>query len=53
MRLPKKQKLILVITFGFGIFVAVVDVVRIYYLQSAQRNHLRAKEGGGQGSQSP
>ena len=27
MRLPKKQKIILVITFGFGIFVAIVDVV--------------------------
>jgi fucose permease len=37
MRLPKKQKVILVITFGFGVFVAVVDVVRIAYLQNAQR----------------
>ncbi|KAF2461452.1 major facilitator superfamily domain-containing protein [Lineolata rhizophorae] len=35
MRLPKKQKVILVITFGFGIFVAIVDVVRIAYLQQA------------------
>ncbi|KAL1612580.1 hypothetical protein SLS60_000809 [Paraconiothyrium brasiliense] len=42
----QKQKIILVITFGFGIFVAVVDVVRIYYLQDAQRNDLRAKEAG-------
>jgi fucose permease len=42
MRLPKKQKTILVITFGFGIFVAVVDVVRIAYLQSAARDNLRA-----------
>jgi hypothetical protein len=33
MRLPKKQKIILVVTFGFGIFVAVVDVIRIAYLQ--------------------
>ncbi|KAF2466976.1 MFS monosaccharide transporter-like protein [Lindgomyces ingoldianus] len=40
MRLPRKQKAILVITFGFGVFVAVVDVVRIAYLQSAARNHL-------------
>lgn len=46
MRLPKKQKLILVVTFGFGIFVAVVDIVRIYYLQNTQRNDLRAKEAG-------
>ena len=35
MRLPRKQKWILYITFGFGIFVAVVDVVRISYLQNA------------------
>ncbi|KAF2740697.1 MFS monosaccharide transporter-like protein [Polyplosphaeria fusca] len=41
MRLPKKQKVILVVTFGFGVFVAVVDVVRIAYLQSAARNNLR------------
>ncbi|GAB7364856.1 hypothetical protein MBLNU230_g5649t1 [Neophaeotheca triangularis] len=40
MRLPKKQKIILVITFGFGIFVAVVDVVRIVYLQSASMTRL-------------
>lgn len=50
MRLPRKQKIILVVTFGFGIFVAVVDVVRIYYLQSAQRNFLRAKEAGMSGA---
>ncbi|KAH4412447.1 hypothetical protein HBI25_054950 [Parastagonospora nodorum] len=42
MRLPKKQKIILVITFGFGVFVAVVDVIRIAYLQNAQRATLRA-----------
>ncbi|RDW59292.1 putative MFS monosaccharide transporter [Aspergillus mulundensis] len=35
MRLPRKQKIILVITFSFGFFVAVVDVVRIAYLQEA------------------
>ena len=44
MHLPRKQKMILVITFGFGIFVAAVDVVRIFYLQSAQRDDLRAKQ---------
>lgn len=44
MRLPKKQKIILVITFGFGIFVAVVDVIRIAYLQDAQRATLRAAQ---------
>ena len=35
MRLPRKQKIILIITFSFGAFAAVVDVVRIAYLQSA------------------
>jgi fucose permease len=35
MRLPSRQKTILVLTFTIGIFVAVVDVVRIYYLQKA------------------
>ncbi|PTB36851.1 uncharacterized protein TrAFT101_007282 [Trichoderma asperellum] len=35
MRLPSRQKTILVITFTLGIFVAVVDVIRIYYLQQA------------------
>ena len=52
MRLPKKQKIILVVTFGFGIFVAIVDIVRIYYLQNAQRNVLRAKEAGMGGADS-
>ncbi|KAH7125680.1 MFS monosaccharide transporter-like protein [Dendryphion nanum] len=42
MRLPRKQKTILVITFGFGIFVTIVDVVRIAYLQNAARDNLRA-----------
>ncbi|KAF7193563.1 L-fucose-proton symporter [Pseudocercospora fuligena] len=40
MRLPKKQKIILVVTFGFGVFVAIVDVVRISYLQSAAEMRL-------------
>ncbi|KAJ4302349.1 hypothetical protein N0V88_002493 [Collariella sp. IMI 366227] len=35
MRLPPRQKTILVMTFALGIFVTVVDVVRIYYLQQA------------------
>ncbi|OAA62549.1 major facilitator superfamily transporter monosaccharide [Niveomyces insectorum RCEF 264] len=35
MRLPRRQKTILVLTFGLGIFITVVDVVRIYYLQQA------------------
>lgn len=40
MRLPRKQKLILIITFSFGFFVAAVDVVRIAYLQSASMTRL-------------
>ncbi|KAH6652639.1 fucose permease [Truncatella angustata] len=35
MRLPFRQKIILVFTFTLGIFVTVVDVIRIYYLQQA------------------
>ncbi|ELR03139.1 hypothetical protein VC83_08477 [Pseudogymnoascus destructans] len=35
MHLPTRQKTILVLTFGLGIFVTVVDVIRIYYLQQA------------------
>ncbi|KAJ5907884.1 hypothetical protein N7495_000566 [Penicillium taxi] len=38
MRLPRKQKIILVVTFSFGFFVAVVDVIRIAYLQDASTN---------------
>ncbi|KAJ4388256.1 hypothetical protein N0V85_007746 [Neurospora sp. IMI 360204] len=35
MRLPPRQKTILILTFTLGIFLTVVDVVRIYYLQQA------------------
>ncbi|ORY65087.1 L-fucose permease [Pseudomassariella vexata] len=35
MRIPYRQKIILVLTFTLGIFVTIVDVVRIYYLQQA------------------
>lgn len=35
MRLPMKQKIILVITFSFGFFVAIVDVIRIAFLQGS------------------
>ncbi|TKA70838.1 hypothetical protein B0A55_06932 [Friedmanniomyces simplex] len=40
MRLPRKQKIILIITFSFGVFVMAVDVVRIAYLQSASQTRL-------------
>ncbi|OXV07902.1 hypothetical protein Egran_04334 [Elaphomyces granulatus] len=35
MHLPLKQKIILLVTFGFGVFTAVVDVIRVAYLQNA------------------
>ncbi|KAI1140333.1 MFS general substrate transporter [Hypoxylon sp. FL0543] len=35
MRLPRRQKVILILTFALGTFVTVVDVVRIYYLEQA------------------
>jgi fucose permease len=45
MRLPRKQKIILIITFGFGFFVAVVDVIRIAYLQEAATARLQGIQG--------
>lgn len=45
MRLPRKQKIILVVTFSFGAFVAVVDVIRIAYLQNATLNRLTSPNG--------
>lgn len=50
MRLPRKQKIILIITFGFGFFVAVVDVVRIAYLQEASSTHLSDIQSNGNSS---
>ncbi|RMZ87930.1 hypothetical protein DV736_g4840, partial [Chaetothyriales sp. CBS 134916] len=47
LRLPKKQKIILVVTFSFGIFIAVVDVVRLAYLQSASIELLKSTTGSG------
>ncbi|KAK5946463.1 hypothetical protein PMZ80_000606 [Knufia obscura] len=49
LRLPKKQKIILVVTFSAGIFVAVVDVVRIAYLQSAALDRLTVANPGQSG----
>ncbi|KAF9887832.1 hypothetical protein FE257_009492 [Aspergillus nanangensis] len=45
MRLPRKQKIILVITFSFGFFVAIVDVIRIAYLQNAATSRQIALRG--------
>lgn len=46
MRLPRKQKIILLVTFGVGAFVAAVDVVRIAYLQSASNTRLHQISNG-------
>jgi fucose permease len=45
MRLPRKQKIILIVTFSFGAFVAAVDVVRIAYLQNAALNRFTVIKG--------
>ena len=45
MRLPRNEKLILIVTFSFGAFVAIVDVVRIAYLESATLTRLQDNTG--------
>ena len=50
MKLPRNEKLILIITFSFGAFVAVIDVVRIAYLQSASLAQLQKHTGSDVGS---
>lgn len=45
MRLPRNEKIILIITFSFGAFVAVVDVVRIAYLETAALARLKDTSG--------
>lgn len=47
LRLPKKQKIILIVTFSAGAFVAVVDVIRIAYLQEAAISRLSVETGTG------
>lgn len=47
LRLPKKQKIILIVTFSAGAFVTVVDVVRIAYLQEAAIDRLTLSRTGG------
>jgi fucose permease len=47
MRLPKKQKIILIVTFSFGAFVAAVDVVRIAYLENAALNRFKVVQTNG------
>lgn len=45
MQLPRNEKLILIVTFSFGAFVAIVDVVRIAYLESATLSRLQGNPG--------
>ncbi|KAI1007352.1 hypothetical protein K3495_g873 [Podosphaera aphanis] len=35
MRLPPKQKAVVVVTFAMGIYVTIIGIIRIYYLQEA------------------
>ncbi|TVY32302.1 Glucose/galactose transporter, partial [Lachnellula subtilissima] len=53
MRLPQRQKTILVLTFALGIFVSIVDVVRIYYLQQASNDQVATHEKLGTASDFP
>ena len=50
MRLPRNEKLILIVTFSFGAFVAIVDVVRIAYLESAALTRLQDTTNSAHGS---
>jgi hypothetical protein len=53
LRLPQKQKFIVIITFSFGIFTAVVGVIRVAYLQSAATsNAIEQTDGLGNGGNS-
>ncbi|KAI9725607.1 MAG: hypothetical protein M1834_009762 [Cirrosporium novae-zelandiae] len=47
MNLPRKQKIILLVTFSFGFFSCCVDVVRIAYLQQAALGRLQKSSGNG------
>lgn len=51
-RLPRNEKIILIVTFSFGAFVAVVDVVRIAYLESAALARLQNATGSNVGDYS-
>jgi hypothetical protein len=46
LRLPQKQKLIVIITFSFGFFTAVVDVIRVAYLQNAATSNAMKQMNG-------
>lgn len=46
MTLPRKQKIILIVTFGFGTFVTVIDVIRIAYFQDASIVRMDTRDQG-------
>ena len=48
-KLPRNEKIILIVTFSFGAFVAVVDVIRIAYLQDASLAQLQKHTGSSVG----
>lgn len=39
-QMPRRQKAILAVTFGFGLFVTIIDIVRVVYLQRAASDEL-------------
>lgn len=51
MNLPLKQKMILVITFSIGVFVTVVEVIRIAHLQNASIGQYRRIGDGSDGEE--
>jgi fucose permease len=44
MQLPRKQKTILIATFGLGVYVIATDIVRIYYLQQSSSGYSGASQ---------
>jgi fucose permease len=46
MRLPRKQKAILIFMFALGIFTTIIGVFRIYYLQQAFNTQVNVPPGG-------
>jgi hypothetical protein len=48
MRLPKKQKIILLLTFGTGFFVTVISVIRTVYLVDTAITRVHATQPGAQ-----
>ncbi|OKL58978.1 hypothetical protein UA08_05757 [Talaromyces atroroseus] len=48
LRLPRKQKIILIIVFSIGLFTTVIDIIRAAYLQSAATsNAIKQQTGSG------